>query len=191
MLGAGAKTESAVSPVVGVMLLLVIVVILAALVAAFAGGAVETKEKAPSVDLAVYTAGSVVDEDFRLIFEHRGGDLLRVESLKVNTWVHLPGGDLCPASHGGDGLRILFNETAPGLETYDPVIWRAGEAGNTGNWEVAGKPGATTLAATADFLGIGEDLSDYISQSVTVDVAVYHLPSGALLHKSSFLLKER
>jgi len=47
------------------------------------------------------------------------------------------------------------------------------------------------LAATADFLGIGGDLSDYISQSVTVDVAVYHLPSGALLHKSSFLLKER
>jgi len=58
MLGAGAKTDSAVSPVIGVMLLLAIVIIIAALVASFAGGAADTKEKAPSVDPAVYTAGS-------------------------------------------------------------------------------------------------------------------------------------
>ena len=55
------------------MLLLVIVVILAALVAAFAAGLSRQRRK-PSVDLAVYTAGSVKGEDFRLIFEHRGGD---------------------------------------------------------------------------------------------------------------------
>jgi FlaG/FlaF family flagellin (archaellin) len=167
--------EAGVSPVVGVMLLLVIVVLLAALVAAFAGGAVDVKERAPSVDLAVYTAGNVADENFRLIFEHRGGDLLRVDDLKVNTWVHLPGGDLKPASHGGKELEDLF-----GAE-----VWRAGEIGNT-----------TDLAATADFLGIEEEeeedkLPDYIKQSAVVDVAIYHLPSGALLHRSSFLLKER
>ena len=187
MLGAGAKTESGVSPVVGVMLLLVIVVILAALVAAFAGGAVETKTVTPSVDLAVYTAGSVKGEDFRLIFEHRGGDVIQIEDIKVNTWVHLPEGDLCPASHRGYELRPLFNETDPDPETYDPpVIWRAGGVGNTKN-----------LTVTADFLMLEEavemkteKLSQYINQSVTVDVAIYHLPSGAPLHKSSLLLKE-
>lgn len=170
--------EAGVSPVVGVMLLLVIVVILAALVAAFAGGAVDVKEAAPSVDLAVYTAGG--DENFRLIFEHRGGDLLSVDDLKVNTWVHLAGGDLQPASHEGYGLRPLFNGTDPG-SPGKPVIWRAGEIGNT-----------TNLTATAEFLGVeADELSDNITQSATVDVAVYHLPSGALLHKSSLLLKER
>jgi flagellin-like protein len=169
MLGADAKTESAVSPVIGVMLLLAIVLILAALVAAFAGGAAETKENAPSMDLAVYTAGK--GKDFCLVLEHRGGDLVRIGDLKVNTWVHLPGGDLHPASHEGSNLEDLFGTG----------VWRAGEARNTGD-----------LAATADLLGVErQKLSDYIMQSVTVDVAVYHPPSGALLHKSSLLLKER
>jgi len=188
MLDAGAKTDSAVSPVVGVMLLLAIVVILAALVAAFAGGAAETKENAPSVDLAVYAAGSVEDEDFCLIFEHRGGDVIRIENLRVNTWVHLPDGNLSPALHGGSNLKVLFGTD----------VWRAGEAGNTGNWRVVGNPKATNLEATADFLMPeevvevkAEKLSQYIKQPATVDVAVYHLPSGALLHKSSLLLKER
>lgn len=161
--------EAGVSPVVGVMLLLVIVIILVALVAAFAGGAVNVKERAPSVDLAVYTAGK--GGDFRLIFEHRGGDSLRVDDLKVNTWLHLPGGDQKPASHAG---KDLF-----GVEV--DKVWRAGEIGNT-----------TNLAATAGFLGIGvNELSDNITRSAVVDVAIYHLPSGAPLHKSSFLLKER
>lgn len=189
MLDAGIKTESAVSPVIGVMLLLAIVIILAALVASFAGGAVDTKEVAPSVDLAVYTTGS--GDDFCLVFEHRGGDQVRIGDLRVNTWVHLPEGDLCPASHEGDELRDLFKETDPEAdsdETCTPDVWRAGVAGNTGNWEVE----ATNLAATEDFLGVevGE-LSGYIGQSAAVEVAVYHLPSGALLHKGSLLLKER
>lgn len=178
MLGAGGKAESAVSPVVGVMLLLVIVIILAALVAAFAGGAVDGKEHVPSVDLAVYTAGKG-DGDFRLIFEHRGGDPLGVGSLKVNTWVHLPGGDLCPASHGGRELEGLFG-TAD-YEAGETTIWKAGEIRNT-----------TNLTTTAGFLNLDKkELSDNITQSTVVDVAIYHLPSGALLHKSSLSLKER
>lgn len=177
MLGAGGKAESAVSPVVGVMLLLVIVIILAALVAAFAGGAVDGKEHVPSVDLAVYTAGK--GDDFRLIFEHRGGDPLGVGSLKVNTWVHLPGGDLCPAPHGGRELEGLFG-TAD-YEAGETTIWKAGEIRNT-----------TNLTTTAGFLGVGEtELFDNITRSTVVDVAIYHLPSGALLHKSSLSLKER
>lgn len=173
--------EAGVSPVVGVMLLLVIVIILVALVAAFAGGAVNVKERAPSVDLAVYTAGK--GENFSLIFEHRGGDSLRVDDLKVNTWLHLPGGDQKPASHAGKELEDLF-----GAE-----VWRAGGIGSTGNWTVAGNSAKTTnRAATAGFLVIKEnELSDNITRSAVVDVAIYHLPSGAPLHKSSFLLKER
>ena len=169
MLGAGAKTDSAVSPVIGVMLLLAIVIIIAALVASFAGGAADTKEKAPSVDPAVYTAGS--GQNFTLVFEHRGGDQVRIEDLRVNTWVHLPDGDLRPASHEGGELEDLF-----GLGT-----WRAGVGMNTGG-----------LGETAKFLGVEmEELSGYVERSATVEVAVYHLPSGALLHKSSLLLKER
>ena len=83
-------------------------------------------------------------------------------------------GNLIPtltASHAGKELEDLF-----GAE-----VWRAGEVGNT-----------TNLTATSRFLGVTEsELSDNITQSAMVDVVVYHLPSGALLHKSSLLLKER
>ncbi|MDD3856588.1 MAG: type IV pilin [Methanoculleus sp.] len=169
MVGRGVKTETAVTPVVGVILLLAIVIILAALVASFAGGAAGAKEPAPSADLAVYPAGS--GGDFTLVFEHRGGDQVRTRDLRINTWIHLPDGGLHPASHEGEELEGLFGTG----------IWRAGAGVDTGNRE-----------ATAGYLGLEEEkLREHIGRSAVVEVAIYHLPSGALLHKSSLLLKER
>lgn len=161
----GAERETAVSPVIGVMLLLAIVIVLAALVASFAGGAVGAKERAPSVDLAVYAAGN--GDDFCLVFEHRGGEQLAVRDLKVTTWVH---GSRCSASHEGKDLEELL-----GADTL-----RAGDSLDTGG-----------LKATDAFLDLEGKVSDRIKESAVVEVTVYHLPSGALLHKSSILLKER
>ena len=45
------RTETAVSPVVGVMLMLVVTIIIAAVVSAFAGGAVTTQKKVPAVTI--------------------------------------------------------------------------------------------------------------------------------------------
>lgn len=161
--------EAAVSSVIGVILLLAIVVILAALVASFAGGAADTKEPPPSVDFAVYPGGG--EEKFTLVFEHRGGDLVQIRDLKVNTWVHLKGGDLRPASHEQEELVRLFSAD----------VWRAGSGVNVGD-----------LRDTAGFLDLTVDeLKECIGRSAVVEVAIYHLPSGALLHKGSTLLKER
>ncbi|WP_083523374.1 type IV pilin N-terminal domain-containing protein [Methanofollis ethanolicus] len=162
------EKETAVSPVIGVMLLLAIVIILAALVASFASGAADAKEKAPSVDIAVYAAGS--EKNFTLVFEHRGGDPLRTGDLRINTWVHLPDGGQCPATHDRDVLNTLFGTD----------IWAAGYSANTGDRK-----------ATDAFLELDGKLPDRIKESAVVEVAIYHLPSGSLLHKSSFLLKER
>jgi flagellin-like protein len=163
------KTETAVTPVIGVILLLAIVIILAALVASFAGGAADVKERAPSVDIAVYTAGS--GDNFTLVFEHRGGDPVRTRDLRVNTWVHLPDGELRVASHDQEELEGLFGTD----------VWRAGTGLNTGG-----------LEGTAGFLDLPEDkLERCIERSAVVEVAIYYLPSGALLHKSSILLKGR
>jgi len=161
--------EAAVTPVVGVILLLAIVIILAALVASFAGGAADMKDTPPSTDLAVYSAGS--GKNFKLVFEHRGGDQVRLRDLRINTWVHLPDGGLCAASHEREELEGLFGTD----------IWRAGTGSNTGD-----------LEDTAGFLDLEEEkLKECIGRSAVVEVAIYHLPSGALLHKSSVLLKER
>lgn len=161
--------ETAVTPVVGVILLLAIVIILAALVASFAGGAADVKDPPPSTDLAVYPAGN--GGDFTLVFEHRGGDQVRLRDLRVNTWVHLPDGGLHPASHEREELEGLFGTD----------VWRTGTGSNTGD-----------LGDTAGFLNLEEGkLREYIGRAAVVEVAIYHLPSGALLHKSSILLKER
>ena len=174
--------EAGVSPVIGVILLLAIVVILAALVASFAGGAADIKDPPPSVDLAVYSAGS--GNDFTLVFEHRGGDQVLLRDLRINTWVHLPDGDQRPASYD---LReeLAKEEPLKFIKNFDdsdvPGVWRAGIGSNTGN-----------LEDTAGFLNLDKkELEDCIKRSAVVEVAIYHLPSGALLYKSSVLLKER
>lgn len=73
------KKESAVSPVVGVMLMLVVTIIIAAVVSGFAGGLGGGTGKAPqaSVDCAV----DLVSHQF--IFEHKGGDAFPLKDVKV------------------------------------------------------------------------------------------------------------
>ena len=175
--------EAAVSPVIGVILLLAIVVILAALVASFAGGAADIKDPPPSVNLAVYSAGS--GNDFTLVFEHRGGDQVLLRDLRINTWVHLPDGDQRPASYD---LReeLAKEEPLKFIKNFDgfdmPGVWRPGVGSSTGG-----------LKDTAGFLNLDDEkeLEDCIKRSAVVELSIYHLPSGALLYKSSVLLKER
>ena len=68
--------ESAVSPVVGVMLMLVVVIIIAAIVSAFAGSAVSTQKKVPQ---ATVTGKFSVAQGFEIT--HAGGDPLATSDL--------------------------------------------------------------------------------------------------------------
>ncbi|MGB4236082.1 MAG: type IV pilin N-terminal domain-containing protein [Methanoregulaceae archaeon] len=70
--------QSAVSPVVGVMLMLTITIILAAVVSAYVGGVGPTKTKPPQVSITgtVYNNGTI-------LFEHMGGDGLNINDLAI------------------------------------------------------------------------------------------------------------
>jgi FlaG/FlaF family flagellin (archaellin) len=71
--------ESAVSPVVGVMLMLVVTIIIAAVVSAFAGGFSEGSKKAPQCTIA-----AVPDLMYHTItFEHNGGDAFSLDEIDV------------------------------------------------------------------------------------------------------------
>jgi len=72
--------ESAVSPVVGVMLMLVVTIIIAAVVAAFAGGLAETSSTAPQISM---TADATYDESVVLYF--KGGDTLSSKLIEIKT----------------------------------------------------------------------------------------------------------
>lgn len=93
--------ESAVSPVIGILLMLVVTIIIAAVVSAFAGGMIKDEKKPPQVSFGVttnintiegksnypndgYTFPSGYTEDDNYVeFEHKGGDTLKLSDLKI------------------------------------------------------------------------------------------------------------
>ena len=85
------ERESAVSPVVGVMLMLVVTIIIAATVSAFAGGLVGTADKAPQAafDVKIHT----VEKDYgtgpfmapTMTITHLGGDQIDTARMKIIT----------------------------------------------------------------------------------------------------------
>lgn len=87
------QNESAVSPVIGVMLMLVVTIIIAAVVSAFAGGLVATKEKAPQVSLETHitlTGGMVGNPTMTI--KDLGGDPINTKYVKIVTsWANSTG----------------------------------------------------------------------------------------------------
>lgn len=74
------KNESAVSPVIGVMLMIVVTVIIAAVVAAFAGGMSSDQKKTPN---AVFTVAGVSTTDGTVTFQQTGGDELALNEILI------------------------------------------------------------------------------------------------------------
>lgn len=92
------ERESAVSPVVGVMLMLVVTIIIAATVSAFAGGLVGTTSKAPQAAFDVKITTHLVDgskwgegvgNSPTMVITHLGGDNLDTARTKIiTTWTN-------------------------------------------------------------------------------------------------------
>ncbi|MDO9325739.1 MAG: type IV pilin N-terminal domain-containing protein [Methanoregula sp.] len=72
--------DTAVSPVVGVMLMLVVTIIIAAVVSAFAGGLSGSNEKAPQVQIS---ASYSLSDGIKI--NHMGGDAIGTKNTKI--WV--------------------------------------------------------------------------------------------------------
>ncbi|SCL75397.1 hypothetical protein L21_1296 [Methanoculleus chikugoensis] len=73
------ENDSAVSPVIGVMLMLVVTIVIAAVVSGFAGGLAGETGKAPQASIEC-TADLVRHQ---LTFEHKGGDAFTLRDVKV------------------------------------------------------------------------------------------------------------
>jgi len=72
------KNDSAVSPVIGVMLMLVVVIIIAAVVSGFAGGLVSGTKKTPQATISAQFSQTDGMEIF-----HNGGDPLNVQEITL------------------------------------------------------------------------------------------------------------
>ena len=85
--------ESAVSPVVGVLLMLVVTIIIAAVVSSFAGGLTGGTTKAPTATLDVHVKAADLQGTLSngayvpsLTIKHMSGDVLPTKNLKVTTF---------------------------------------------------------------------------------------------------------
>lgn len=98
------RTETAVSPVVGVMLMLAITVMIAAIVSAAAGGLSGTEKKAPSAILEVnfYSAkdygGYAIPS---MTIKHVSGNVLQTRDLQLITYFRTPSGSTVKGTLSG------------------------------------------------------------------------------------------
>ena len=153
--------DSAVSPVVGVMLLLTLVIIFTAVLAAYAGGLAQTPKYAPSVEIAAYSFGS--GENFSLVFEHHGGDVLSLSDCKITTFI--------------DAREASF----PAAAVANGSSWRAGMILTTDN-----------RSTTASLLHLSaNELAQYCKRSTPAEIRIYHLPTSSILFQDTILLEEK
>lgn len=112
------ERESAVSPVVGVMLMLVVTIIIAATVSAFAGGLVGTSEKTPQAAFDVkinvlHHVGLYGWDDRFMTITHLGGDPIATERTKIITsWTNKTSNEV----YYRETTALPFSETP---YTYD------------------------------------------------------------------------
>lgn len=122
------RNESAVSPVIGIMLMLVVTIIIAAVVSGFAGGMIGTKETAPKAAIS-----GTYSQYNGLTMTHTGGDSVETRDVRVI---------VRPSDEFGRGQDLygerLVNQSCikdvygnrwinPNDGTYGVMSWRPGE----------------------------------------------------------------
>lgn len=106
------RNESAVSPVVGVMLMLVVTIIIAAVVSAFAGGLGQGSAKAPQVSISAEAHNATY-----ILIDFKGGDTISGGAITVKTFI--PMGDNKDMSHQvnlSDSTNVIYLPTGFGLK---------------------------------------------------------------------------
>ena len=129
------KKESAVSPVVGVMLMLVVTIILAAVVSAFAGGLTGTTKEAPvaSFECHISNSGSWGDSVFDIGVLSTDKAIPTSDLKLVTTWTNASG---YPVVTTINGAAMPVNNTYYGTYTYNvplgfgPGVNRTNTAGS-------------------------------------------------------------
>lgn len=185
------NNDTAVSPVIGVMLMITVTIIIAATLSAYVGGSTGEMKKSPQATLVVRSGGE--GDDFNILFEHQGGDSLRTEDLEIVSWVK--GEDKTVTKHvqnAGSAFATIDSQTVRVPYVYNsqtgitpavsfgPAVWRAGTVAGTGNRQ-----------ATAAFLGMSEaDLDDLIASNTMAEIDIVYRPGGNVLSKADIVLEE-
>jgi flagellin-like protein len=126
------KDESAVSPVIGVILMVAITVLLAAVIAVFAFSFGATDSKPPTSDITISRVPETSQVDMKIV--HKAGDTLKAGYWKISI---VPVGESpvyqTSSTDFGVGDQIITTNLTSGTGTYtvtNTSIYTNGTAGN-------------------------------------------------------------
>lgn len=145
------KKESAVSPVVGVLLMLVVTIIIAAVVSGFAGGLAGSQDKAPQASIAVKTGwsmnndGSTDRESYDISFAHMGGDPINTKDCQIITFLTLPNGSTIKHIQSANSPYARGPSSAPVMYSRVPHLYDQQKYGYPCNGISAISPGGITI----------------------------------------------
>lgn len=189
--------DSAVSPVIGVLLMLVVTIIIAAVVSGFAGGLAGDTEAAPQASIAV----DIVDRDDGLgninstvEFKLLSGDPIPTKDLAIITYYtnstgytykheQTPRSDLIDIYKGTSYEGYGMNSRVPYLSNLKKG-WANEAQQHFGNftWAVGDKMSTGNIVGTAALLNI-TDLDNYdLKQGSVVDIKIKHIPSNKFIY---------
>ncbi|MCZ9313058.1 MAG: type IV pilin N-terminal domain-containing protein [Methanocorpusculum sp.] len=197
------QKESAVSPVIGVMLMLVVTIIIAAFVSVFAGGTFSSTEVAPSasLDVSIISNGGESKDQYVMLIKHLGGDSIASGDMQVVSYYTTPDGNMIggslsktlPAVKAGKLSYTDLDVKIPYLN--DLSIGKPGDTG-TNLGEYTFSPG--DVISTGDSFGTAVALfgilttgtvtektyTDYgFKRGSLVEVEIIHTPSQKSVYK--------
>jgi FlaG/FlaF family flagellin (archaellin) len=168
--------ESAVSPVIGVMLMLVVTIIIASVVSVFAGNVFENTESVPSaaVDVTAISNGGDDRDQFVVLIENLGGASIPVSDIRI--YAYFSPSDGSSMTRGTTLLSAYTNETAlnPG-----GVITTTDNAGT-----------AALLGWKATDLPVDNSKNTYgIKRYSVIEIEIVHIPSAKTLYSGQVVVQ--
>jgi len=179
------RNESAVSPVIGVLLMLVVTIIIAAVVSGFAGGLAGSQQSAPSASIDT----KIDSNTGKMTFEMLSGESVSTKDLKITTYYVADNGttvkhEQTRASdlYSGTRMPYLNDISVSGgsnnaIAHFGNYTFKTGDILSTGSW-----------GGTGNLLGL--DLSTQTNRDTwglksgsEVDVKILHTPSNKYIYE--------
>ena len=203
------RTESAVSPVVGVLLMLVVTIIIAAVVSGFAGGMAGDTKAAPSasIDVQILTAASngMGGTSAQMNFEMLSGDSIPTKDLEIVTYFTNSTGGIYKTSHDANSEKMDIGSGSlcrlPYLNDVTAVGYAGNAAGDFGNytWSTGGIMAASSGSQVGNFLGLPYTVVEYpnpdtideadFKPGATVEVNILHKPSQKMIYSKEVVVR--
>jgi FlaG/FlaF family flagellin (archaellin) len=175
--------DSAVSPVVGVMLMLVVTIIIAAIVSAFAGGLASTDSKTPQATITgKYSYSSGIFQ-----FTHAGGDGLPTQKLIVQ--IRQNDEDFGGYGSMFKGLAIIANKSLICSVTNKNVCWVDPTTGSNALYPVF-LPGDTVYYNSTLSFETGDKHSVFTAENTVGKslIVEFDTTDGKLISKSKVMI---